>query len=148
MMSLQLNVTNLRARAENYVGRFFADHVNRAGNEKSRDAREYGCIHHTEPARLVNAKLAIEHTAIFFRPDGAGTGSVMPPGVFANELLEVVIGFAMFAREFFFGDQSLPLQFRAQPPYEADAIDHRRKVVFAAFAKEVEIDLGRIARIA
>ena len=50
-----LAITSLR---EYDIGRFLADHVNRADDKKSRDARKHRSVHHAQSLRPMHAKIA------------------------------------------------------------------------------------------
>src|SRR5215831_9173296 len=55
------------------VRRFFADHINRAQDEQTGDARKNRRVHDSQPLRSVNLEIARQHAPICGISDGAST---------------------------------------------------------------------------
>src|SRR5262249_5597225 len=123
--------TNIRAREtepsprlrENDVGRLLANHVHRAHDEETRNAREHRGIDDAQIARAVHAKVAGQNAAGISCSDCARAARVMPPGVRTDELLEVLVAHDGLARHLLTGDVSALLQRCGHSPHEADALD-------------------------
>ncbi len=63
---------------------FSRDHVDRAGDEEPRNAREHRGIDHAQPLGAMHAQPAVEHAVRLARPDRAGAGGVVAPGIVAH----------------------------------------------------------------
>jgi hypothetical protein len=91
---------------------FFADHVDRAGDEKPRDARKDGSIDDANAARSVDAKVAGEDAAGISMANRASAARVVPPGMVADELPQLLIVLEVRAGRFLAMNQSAVLQRR------------------------------------
>src|SRR5277367_2331462 len=135
---------------ENNVGRFFANHVNRADDEEPWNAREYRRIHDAQTLRTVHAEVTAEDAVQLSGPDGAAARGVMPPGMRADVVSQLIVGLNLLTRQLFFGNDAALSQPFGQPPGEIDSVNNRVEVfttVGRALLKVSEIDLRRIARI-
>src|SRR5277367_2999810 len=97
-----LSALGARGILQNYISSFLADHINRADDKKSRDPRKHGRIHHPQTLRPINAELAVKHSVLLSRTNGATAGRMVSPGVIANVFPQIVVRFQTFAWKLFF----------------------------------------------
>jgi hypothetical protein len=94
----------------NHLGCLLANHVNRADDEKSRNARERRRIHHAQALRSVYAKIGTEHAVLLSRADRATARRMVSPSVVANVVSQFIVGLKMLARQFLCSKETLLLQ--------------------------------------
>jgi hypothetical protein len=136
---------------EDRIGSFFADHIDRAGDEKSWDAGKHRSIDHTQASRPVHAEIAREDATGRGQSDRARAGGVMTPSIFAHELAQVVLVLQMRPGRFFGMNQALPLQLICHTPNAANALNYGSEIIAAfigSFLEIVKVDLWRVPRIA
>src|SRR5258708_11438314 len=136
---------------EDGVCGFFADHVDRARDEKAGDAWKDGSVDDADTARSVHAEIARKNAAGLSRANRASAACVVPPGVLANELPQWPVVLQVCSRRFFTTNQSAALQPFRHSPNAANALDDCREiaaVLIGSFLEVAKIDLRRIAWIA
>ena len=136
--------------AQNYIGRLLADHVHRAHDEKSRNAREHRGIHNAQSTYPIDAKLAVEHSILLPRTDSATARRMVSPGVIANVLSQIFIRLKRGARHLFLSDHTIFPQLRRNSTNESDTVHDGVEIlatVLRALLKIAEVYPGRIARI-
>jgi len=95
---------------QNHFGCLLADHVNRADDEKSRNARKHRRTHHAQALRSVYAKIGTEHAVLLSRADRATARRMLSPSVVANVVSQFIVGLKMLARQFLCSNETLLLQ--------------------------------------
>ena len=144
------------------VGRLFGDHVDAGDDEEARNFREHRGVDHAQIAGAVDVEIAVEHgLRIARRPDRAGAGGVMAPGIVLHELADLVVGLHFGAGQFLLDNDAGIHGGLGEHAHELDAGHHRIEVVapafgvvgvaaflgVGAFLEIMEIDLRRIARV-
>ena len=135
---------------ENHIGCLLGDHIDRADDEKPRDARKDRRIDDPQSPGVMDAEIAAEHTILFPGPNGTGTGGMMSPRIVADELSKVVIGLHVVSREFFLGNELLLLEFGRHHPDKLDAIDDGVQIFLCRivpFIEVPEVDNWRVTGI-
>ena len=98
----------------------------------------------------MHPEIAADHTAGIARPDRAGAGRVVAPGIGADIILQLFVALARVTGLFLFGDRTFGLEFRRQLANKADAGDDRIEVLprrVAALLEIMEVDQRGVARI-
>src|ERR1041385_1078042 len=87
-LSLSIEFQSSTGVRENHIGCFLGDQIHGRSDEESRDARKHRGVDHAKPGRIVNAKVAAQHAAVFARTDRTRAARVMPPRMLTDKLLE------------------------------------------------------------
>src|SRR5258708_7722449 len=86
------------ALTQDHFGCLFADHVDRAQHEQSRDAWEDRGVYYTQSRRAVHLEIASQHSAFGWVSDRASARSMVAPRVIANVIPKIFVGLDVFAR--------------------------------------------------
>jgi len=87
-----------------------ADHVNRADDEKSRNARKHRRFHYAQALCSVDAKIGNEHAVLLSRAERATARRMVSASVVANVVSQFIVGLKMLARQFLCSNETLLLQ--------------------------------------
>src|SRR6185436_17450531 len=80
---------------ENHIRGLLADHVHRADDEESWNARKDRRIHDSQMASVMDAEIVSDHAPAISWPDRTGSTRMMSPGLPANVLAELGVRFAV-----------------------------------------------------
>src|SRR6185436_10933462 len=124
-------LTSTSSVGKNRVRGLLTDHVHRAHDEETRDARKHRSVDDSQIASAVDSKIVSDDAAAVSWTDRARSARVMSPGMTLHELGELGFRLRCVSRDNFPGSDSMRANLVVELPDELDAVDHRLHIGLA-----------------
>ncbi len=140
----------MRCGLQDHLGSLLRNHVDCAGDKKSRNAREHGRVHNAQAACAMHPKVALKNSVVFPRSNRTTRRSVMSPGVLTDECLQVIVRLYSVAWQFLLRNELAVLEVLRDLAHESYAFDNRIEILssgVAALFEVAKVDRRHVSRV-